>query len=172
MKGNLKIDYSNQCESYTDFIQGKTNNSIKTPWEKKLMKKYGRNCDEAILVDDSSTSDCSDVIIVDASKANEDRNDLARKMHKRIVTRSRSLLTRKIKESMNGDDDDKSIKSTKAEIRKLKQMIQLLESSELSNTHLNIIKSVTDDGKDLINDDSSVTSNDVIDRLQVYHEIE
>ena len=77
-----------------------------------------------------------------------------------------------MKDHDDDDDDDDNSKSTKAKIIKFKQMIQLLESSELSNTHLNIIKSVTDDGKDLINDDSSVTSNDVIDRLQVYHEIE
>ena len=95
-------------------------------------------------------------------------------MYKRIMARSRSLLTWKIKKTINhAFKKDKTKKVTTVEIRKLKQMIQLLESSETNNNHINIIKSVTDDEKDLNNEDNlSVTSNDVLDRLEVYFEIE
>ena len=169
MKGNLKINYSNQCKSYTDFIEGKT-----PPIETKFQKKAA---DDIIVIDEQSASDSSDVIIVDpinVNKKNDTKNGLVKSMYKHIMARSRSLLTSKIKKTINhAFKKDETKKVTTVEIRKLKQMIQLLESSETNNNHINIIKSVTDDGKDLNNDDNlSVTSNEVLDRLEVYFEIE
>ena len=102
-------------------------------------------------------------------------------MHQRVVSRDRSQLTRKIKDSLDSShesssNNDADTNARKKEIRNLKQVIQLLESSEETNTNINSIKSVTNDGLDLISHPSldlkSVSSSDVLKRLEVFYEIE
>ena len=191
MRSNLKIDYSNQCDDYSTFITGKTK-PIKTPWEKKIEKKYANDLRPAVITvnDDSSTSS-NEVQIIEAPVfAKKMTNDEDKKvhdgtfisMHNRVVSRARSQLTKKIKESIDSSstgDEDESIRvknnARKNDIRKLKQIIQLLESSTLDNSNINAIKSVTNDGKDLVDSYDAIkkaTSEEVLQRLEVYHEIE
>ena len=103
-------------------------------------------------------------------------------MHNRVVSRARSQLTKKIKESIDSTstvDEDEEIqfnnRSRTNDIRRLKQTIQLLETSSLNNSNTNAMRSVTNDGKDLVDSSDgikTVTSEDVLQRLEVYHEIE
>ena len=62
----------------------------------------------------------------------------------------------------------------KSEIRKFKQTIHILELSQRDNSNISSIKSVTNDGKDLQddNDSNSISSTEVLERLQVFYEIE
>ena len=86
----------------------------------------------------------------------------------------------KIKDSLDcqgsSGNNDADTNARKSKIRKLKQVIQLLESSELTNTNLNTIRSVTNDGLDLISNSSlslkSISSSEVLERLEVFYEIE
>ena len=48
----------------------------------------------------------------------------------------------------------------------------MLEKSENDNNHLNIIKSVTNDGDDLGQDDiNSISSDELLERVIAYHEL-
>ena len=158
----------------------------------KNPKKYANDLRPAVITvnDDSSTSS-NEVQIIEAPVfAKKITNDEDKKvhdgtfisMHNRVVSRARSSLTKKIKESIDSSstgDEDESIRvknnARKNDIRKLKQIIQLLESSTLDNSNINAIKSVTNDGKDLVDSYDAIkkaTSEEVPQRLEVYHEIE
>ena len=108
------------------------------------------------------------------------KNHLLKVMYKRILLHARTSITRNIKKVMNNDGKKEeptvgtnSIETIRAETRKLKQMIQILESSVHTKTHLNDIKTVTIDGHDLSDDDGySVSSNEVLHTMIVLHEIE
>ena len=52
--------------------------------------------------------------------------------------------------------------------KSLKQTVLKLEQSENDNTHINTIKSVTDDGKCI----EFLSSEEVLERVQLYHQLE
>ena len=52
----------------------------------------------------------------------------------------------------------------------LKNVIATLQQSERDGTHLDTIRNVTNDGKDIC-DTSSLNSEDVLERVKVYHDI-
>ena len=186
MRSNLKIDYSKQCEEYSNFVTGKTK-SIKTPWEKKLLKESS-----VITIDDFSSTSSNEIEIIDpsdfakktaAKSKDQVHQELLNSMHNRVVSRARSQLTKKIKESIDStstvDEDEEQIQlnnqSRTNDIRRLKHTIQLLEISCMNNSNINAMRSVTNDGKDLVDSSDgikTVTSEDVLQRLEVYHEIE
>ena len=183
MKSNLKIDYSNQCKDYTDFISGNTK-AIKTPWEKERHKKFKKEIQFDIGSSSSDSSDDCVIIELPKKKSAEvtqkpTNDEVIMTMHQRVVSRARTQLTRKIKETLDcqgNNDTPDTTAGRKSNIRKLKQVIQLLESSELSNTNLNSIRSVTNDGLDLVSNTSlslkSISSSEVLERLEVFYEIE
>ena len=80
-------------------------------------------------------------------------------MHARVMTRARGAIFRSIEDRMKSDDDEKR-KTTK----QLKKTVQMLESSEKNNTHLNTIRNVTD------NVSLILSSQDVLDRIKLYHD--
>ena len=80
-------------------------------------------------------------------------------MHARVMTRARGAISRSIEDRMKSDDDEKR-KTTK----QLKKTVQMLESSEKNNTHLNTIRNVTDNGNLIL------SSQDVLDRIKLYHD--
>ena len=48
--------------------------------------------------------------------------------------------------------------------KQLKKTVQMLETSEKNNTHLNTIRNVTDYGSLIL------SSQDVLDRIKLYHD--
>ena len=54
---------------------------------------------------------------------------------------------------------------------KLKDAIITLEKLEKEGNHLNTIRTVTNDGQQFYDDTSSLSSDDVLERVLVYHSI-
>ena len=54
---------------------------------------------------------------------------------------------------------------------KLKDAIVTLEQSEANGNHLNVIRTVTNDGQQFYDDTSSLSSDDVLERVMMYHTI-
>ena len=68
---------------------------------------------------------------------------------------------------MNNTNDQRKI------VRDAKKLVRQLESSESQNQHINAIKSVTDDGSMLLlSSDDTVSSDTVLDRIRIYHDID
>ena len=58
-------------------------------------------------------------------------------------------------------------------VRNAKKLVLQLELSETQNTHLNAIKTVTDDGNmSLPSSTQSVDSDTVLDRIKLFHDID
>ena len=157
---------------------------------------------ESITINDSDEQDATnsdEVIVFDVIKKPEakrasstsvkteddllvqKKNNLLSSMYNWIIVRARTILTSNIKKIMNYSKDGctettkQSLDIVRHNTRKLKQMIQILESNiNETNTHLNDIRNVTNDGNDLEydNDTISVSSNEILDRLMILHKIE
>lgn len=145
MKSNLKIDFSDQSEAYKSFIGIKTS-------------KNAKDC--SVKIEISSSNDSSIIEVIESPKKKQVFS-YVENMHERVMTRARRDISRSIEDRMNSDNDEKK-KLTK----KFKKTIQLLESSEKDNTHLNTIRNVTDNGTRIL------SSQDVLDRVKLYHDID
>ena len=87
-------------------------------------------------------------------------------MHDRILVKTKSLLT----SAINNRIKDKSNETAKDQVFELKNVIATLQQSERDGTHLDTCRNVTNDGKDIC-DTSSLNSEDVLERVKVYHDI-
>ena len=95
----------------------------------------------------------------------------ALKMHKRIVKKARCIVTREINASLAGDRSNTN--EQQKIVRDAKKLVRQLESSEIDNLHINAIKSVTDDGSMMLpSSDDTVSSDTVLDRIRMYHDID
>ena len=91
------------------------------------------------------------------------------KMHKRILLKARKHLTKKIMEKI--EDTGKDVSTKMDEMIKLKDNVVTLEKSEKEGTHISTIRTVTNDGQQFYDDTSSLSSDDVLERVLVYHSI-
>ena len=91
------------------------------------------------------------------------------KMHKRILLKARKHLTKKIMEKI--EDTGKDVSTKMDEMIKLKDNVVTLEKSEKEETHISTIRTVTNDGQQFYDDTSSLSSDDVLERVLVYHSI-
>ena len=92
-------------------------------------------------------------------------------MYKRIVRKARCIVTKEIKKRLDGGDCHSE--EQKKHVRNAKKLVLQLELSEAQNTHLNAIKTVTDDGNMLLpSSTQSVSSETVLDRIKLYHDID
>ena len=66
---------------------------------------------------------------------------------------------------------DRSNDETKAKVKEIKNVVLTLESSHNNESNISIIKSVTNDGCDLIDDIYPVSSDEVLERVRVYHDV-
>ena len=82
------------------------------------------------------------------------------------MIKSKAQLTTAINERIK----DKSNERVKDKVKDLKNVIVTLQQSERDGTHISTIRNVTNDGKD-ISDTSSLNSEDVLERVKVYHDI-
>ena len=185
MKSNIKIDYGQQCAQYQSFITN--DNNDKMPHESITINDSDdqdttTNDEEVIVFDVIKKKPTARTIGTSSLKTEEDKltvkkNNLLLSMYKQIMVCARTILTRSIKKVMdyskaNCTKSTESVNVLRIKIRKLKQMIQILESSNNdNNTHLNDIRSVTNDGLDL-EDSISVSANEILDRLMILHDIE
>ena len=92
------------------------------------------------------------------------------KMHKRILLKARKHLTKKIMEKIE-DTPGKDVSTKKDQMIKLKNNVVTLENSEKEGTHISTIRTVTNDGQQFYDDTSSLSSDDVLERVLVYHSI-
>ena len=143
MKSNLKIDFSNKSEAYQNFIGVEAT-------------KNSKDC--TVKIELSSSNDSSIIEVIEAPKKKQVFS-YVENMHARVMTRARGAISRSIEDRMKSDDDEKR-KTTK----QLKKTVQMLESSEKNNTHLNTIRNVTDNGSLIL------SSQDVLDRIKLYHD--
>ena len=108
---------------------------------------------------------------------------LIKSMHERVLKYARKKLTKLIQEkiglkkkqqwaivhSTEGIDNDQASTTIG-----LKLIIMKLEESERNGTHISIIRNVTNDGMQLLrnNSNSTLASEEVLDRVSFYHEME
>ena len=91
------------------------------------------------------------------------------KMHKQILLKARKHLTKKIMEKI--EDTGKDVSTKMDEMIKLKDNVVTLEKSEKEETHISTIRTVTNDGQQFYDDTSSLSSDDVLETVLVYHSI-
>ena len=94
-------------------------------------------------------------------------NEIVREMHTRILKKSKNKLTVAINDRIKDKDNDE----IKTNVKELKNVIVTLEQSERDGNHLSTIRNVTNDGNDLFSSTSSINSNDVLERVKIYHDI-
>ena len=111
------------------------------------------------------------VIVTDVKKpkAKNNLSVLLVKMHNRIIKKARVKLTKTILEKI--EDTGKSFTTKQEEMFKLKDAIVTLEQSEANGNHLNVIRTVTNNGQHFYDDTSSLSSDDVLERVMMYHTI-
>ena len=186
MKSNLDIDWSNQCDEYTNMI-GNFDNV-----KKELTTKPSKGTNE-FENDDDSIEITKIINCVSNTLVIKDENDLdikkptakelalmkkmtvvtaksepVERMHNRVMKKARSKLTLAIKNTLETDAND-----AKAKALSLKNTVRSIENSVREQRHVDIIKSVTSDGKDLEYDGiDTIDSNDVYERVKLFHDLE
>ena len=183
MVSNLEIDFSNQGKEFKELYE---KIDYTTGTSETLQNTLEKDC--AVSDSDSDIIEIVEVKkepnVLPAKKHKNtviynvkdcevtlDNMSLVKKMHERIMRKSRTKLTRAIKATIDDKSNDREMKMIEA--KKLKKAIVMLEKSENDNNHLNIIKSVTNDGDDLGYDEiNSISSDDLLERVIAYHELE
>ena len=154
MKTNLEIDFASQSDAFIDIIEA----TATTSKSKILDKTSYKNPIE--IESDSHESHC-DMMLKKPSV-----DGLVQKMHERILRRAHRHLSIAIESRMKDDDSLK-----KEIVKQLKGTVRSLEKSEEQNTHLNCIKSVTEDGRRLLEESiDHLDSKEVLERVQIFHE--
>ena len=166
MRTNLEIDWSNQCDDYCHFIENY--HDIKS-----VPIKIEKLSDDEIeiievrkpkVIEVKSTEHSTSTAL---NRASENDSSLVQKvavMHTRIMKKVPNKLTKAIKDTLDCNNHDETMNVAKS----LKQTVLKLEQSENDNTHINTIKSVTDDGKCI----ESLSSEEVLERVQLFHQLE
>ena len=96
------------------------------------------------------------------------KSEPAERIHNRVMKKARSKLTLAIKKTLETDAND-----AKAKALSLKNTVRSIENSVREQRHVDIIKSVTSDGKDLEYDGiDTIDSNDVYERVKLFHDLE
>ena len=169
MRTNLQIDWSKQSNAFKDFMDMKSSkNGIQNTTETKVASKPPVCIDRALSYDPSVEVIENMVKQEDITKPKAKTcNDLASLMYTRIVKKSKNKLTKAISERMA----DRSNDETKAKVKEIKNVVLTLESSHNNESNISIIKSVTNDGCDLIDDIYPVSSDEVLERVRVYHDV-
>ena len=179
MRTNLEIDWSNQSNEFVKFLQLKsTMNDINDVIPKRTAKRDKKKSTtkppptQFVKIERKPSDDSSSMILnqdqVEVFKSSKEKslqiafND----MHDRILVKTKSQLTAAI----NNRIKDKSNETAKEQVLELKNVIAILQQSERDGTHLDTIRNVTNDGKDIC-DTSSLNSEDVLERVKVYHDI-
>ena len=177
MRTNLQIDWNNQSKQFQEFLQMKsTQNDIN--YEKHERKKHNSSKKPSVQPmklkgtylssDDSSCMilDQEDKVKVIKNPQEKTKHVKISNMHDRIMIKSKAQLTTAINERIK----DKSNERVKDKVKDLKNVIVTLQQSERDGTHISTIENVTNDGED-INETSSLNSEDVLERVKVYHDI-
>ena len=179
MRTNLEIDWSNQSNEFVKFLQLKStmndiNDVIPKRTEKRDKKKSTTEPPPTQFVKiEKKHSDDSSCMILNQDQVEVFNNPKEKTvqvalndMHDRILVKTKSQLTAAI----NNRIKDKSNETAKEQVLELKNVIAILQQSERDGTHLDTIRNVTNDGKDIC-DTSSLNSEDVLERVKVYHDI-
>ena len=69
-------------------------------------------------------------------------------------------------------EDEVEKKKMIVEVKKMKKSLQKMKECKKNNEHVDLIERLTRDGDDLIKDDVSITSSDIMDLICTEHEME
>ena len=173
MQSNLQIDWSDQSNVFQDFLDKKSKGDVicynlTNDEENPQVEVMNKTPSESATVYHSNVN-CDNEMIKKPKAINID--DEALNMHQRIVRKARCIVTREIKKRLDGGECHSA--EQKKYVRNAKKLVLQLELSETQNTHLNAIKTVTDDGYMLLpSSTQSVDSDTVLDRIKLFHDID
>ena len=151
----------------------------------KIEKVVSSNTKTDVLCVDDGSISSSSIEVVDVKKpsAKLELDCIIKNMHERVLKCARRKLTKLIQERIafkqNKKQPIQSVSSidrtsSNSNTMGLKSIIMTLEETEKNGTHISVIRNVTNDGLQLVrnNSNDTLSSEEVLDRVSYYHEME
>ena len=119
---------------------------------------------EIVTIDSSASSSSCLSLSECVTTRDEEIDKAARSMHLRLISKGRREMTNIIKACLDDNSNENTLKK-----KQLKKTIDAIDYSKRNGTHVSDIKRITNNGTELM-DSPQIDSQDILDRMSLYHD--